>query len=68
MRGLASNVEVEFSGVDGTLMSHADLESPLWFGEVVPGSYFCKHLSVRNTTSLPFPFKWFQSRRPLTHR
>jgi hypothetical protein len=33
------------------------LGSPLWFGEVVPGSTFTRRIIVANTTALPFPFK-----------
>lgn len=33
------------------------LDTPLWFGEVVPGSGFSRRLSVRNTTMLAFPFR-----------
>ncbi|KAJ9523120.1 hypothetical protein QJQ45_023889 [Haematococcus lacustris] len=46
--------------------AEAVLDMPLWFGEVVPGSGFTKKLVVRNTTTLPFPFKWSMAAFPQT--
>lgn len=56
------------SGPEPLTLSTAVLDSPLWFGEVVPGSVFTRRVAVRNTTTLPFPFKWEWSSRPKTRK
>lgn len=59
--GQACNVDLTLDTVDGTFFHPELLDSPLWFGNVVPGSGFTRKVSVRNTTTLPFPFMWKQS-------
>ena len=46
------------------MLAMNELEMPLWFGEVAPGSDFVKRVSLRNNTSLPFPFEWSTSAYP----
>lgn len=57
VRGLASDVDVQLDGIDGAAFDKGALGMPLWFGQVVPGSGWSKRVTVRNTTTLPFPFK-----------
>ncbi|MEW5301041.1 MAG: hypothetical protein WDW36_003924 [Sanguina aurantia] len=64
VRGLASNVVVELAQIEDRLPHERD--GLLWFGEVTPGSKFTRRVSMRNTTTLSFPFQWSVSSNPQT--
>ena len=68
MSGQACTIDVALESVDSRDVTDGLLDLPLAFGEVVPGSGFTRHLSVRNTTTLPFPFRWHQSAHPQVRR
>ncbi|MEW5318142.1 MAG: hypothetical protein WDW38_009388 [Sanguina aurantia] len=64
VRGLASNVVVELAQIEDRMPQERD--GLLWFGEVTPGSRFTRRVSMRNTTTLPFPFQWSVTSSPQT--
>lgn len=64
--GVACSVDIALESIDEKPVRPGQLDAPLWFGEVIPGSGFTKRLTMRNTTTLPFPFKWHQATYPQT--
>eukprot|EP00798_Chlamydomonas_sp_ICE-L_P024309 gene24309-9913_t len=67
LKGTATNVDIVMKAVDGKVVETGKVPAaPIWFGEVVPESSFTRKVTVQNTTTLPFPFKWTMASYPQT--
>jgi hypothetical protein len=57
--GSGCAVDVAASQLDGRPLAPAELQQqPLWFGQLSPGAASSHVVTVRNGTTLPFPFAW----------
>jgi hypothetical protein len=56
--GTGCCVDVAATHLDGRPLAPGELQQPLWFGQLPPGAATSHVVTLRNSTSLPFPFCW----------
>jgi hypothetical protein len=56
--GTGCCVDVAVTHLDGRALFPGKLRLPLWLGQLPPGAAASRMVTLRNSTSMPFPFCW----------